>query len=99
MWREYLDLLEGRSQDISGDFSVDPETGEVLHAGKQTLSEIKTFPRPDPVLLAVQTALAKGSVVAIDQSSRAPPLSVPVKAESCNCISSIDWCADCCRVS
>jgi hypothetical protein len=29
----------------------------------------------------VQTALAKGSVVAIDQSSRAPPLSAPVKAE------------------
>jgi hypothetical protein len=29
----------------------------------------------------VQIALAKGSVVAIDQSSRAPPLSAPVKAE------------------
>ena len=80
-WREYLDLLEGHSQGISGDVNVDPETGEVLHAGGQTLSEAKMFPRPDPVLLAVQTALAKGSIVAIDQSSRAPPLSAPVKAE------------------
>jgi hypothetical protein len=81
MWREYLDLLEGHSQVMSREVSVDPETGEVLHAGEQTLSEAKIFPRPDPVLLAVQTALAKGSVVAIDQSGRAPPLSVPVKAE------------------
>ena len=45
------------------------------HLRKQSL------PRPDPVLLAVQTVLAKGSVVAVDQSSRAPPLSAPVKAE------------------
>jgi hypothetical protein len=81
MWREYLHLLEGRAQGISGDVSVDPETGEVLHAGGQTHSEVKIFPRPEPVLLAVQIALAKGSVVAVDQSDRAPPLSVPLKAE------------------
>jgi len=81
MWREYLELLDGHSRGISGDVNVDPETGEVLHAGEQTLSEVEIFPRPDPVLLAAQTALAKGSVVAMDQSSRAPPLSAPVKAE------------------
>jgi hypothetical protein len=32
-------------------------------------------------LLAVQTVLATGSVVAVDEASRAPPLSAPVKAE------------------
>lgn len=81
MWSDYLDLLQARALGKSGGVSVDAETGELKVAGEQTLTEAKIFPRPDPLLLAVQIALAKGNVVAIDQSSRAPPLSAPVKPE------------------
>ncbi|MGA2491574.1 MAG: hypothetical protein ABSF67_01340 [Roseiarcus sp.] len=81
IWNDYLDLLQGRALAKSGGVSADAETGELKVTGELTLTEAKIFPRPDPLLLAVQIALAKGTIVAIDQSSRAPPLSAPVKPE------------------
>ena len=81
LWREYLDLLDGRGKGVPKDILIEPETGEVNSAAEPTPSDLRVFPRPDPVLLAVQAVLAKGSVVAIDQANRAPPLSAPVKAE------------------
>lgn len=81
LWREYIDLLDRWDKGVSREVLVDPKTGEVESAVEPTPSEARVFPRPDPVLLAVQTVLAKGSVVAVDEASRAPPLSAPVKAE------------------
>jgi hypothetical protein len=81
LWQEYIDLLDRWDKRVSGDVLVDPKTGEVKGAAEPTPSEARVFPRSDPVLLAVQTVLAKGSVVAIDEATRAPPLSAPVKAE------------------
>jgi hypothetical protein len=81
LWRQYLDMLDSAEEGRRAEIVVDSETGEVTRGSEPTPSEAKTFPRPDPVLLAVQTALAKGSVIALDRSSRAPPLDAPVKAE------------------
>ena len=77
VYRSLGSLGQGRVREVL----VDPKTGEVESAVEPTPSKTRIFPRPDPVLLAVQTVLAKGSVVAIDEASRAPPLSAPVKAE------------------
>jgi hypothetical protein len=74
-------LLDANKEGRRAEIVVDSETGEVTSGSGPTPSEANTFPRPDPVLLAVQTVLAKGSVIALDRSSRAPPLDTPVKAE------------------
>ena len=61
---------------------INAETGEVEARDRtNTVAHGQRSRRPDPVLLAVQTVLAKGSVVAPDRASRAPPLDAPVKAE------------------
>ena len=81
LWRKYLEILDRRDQHSVEEVAIHPETGEVEWATDPLPSHTKVFPSPDPVLLAVQTVLAKGSVVAPDRSSRAPPLEAPVKAE------------------
>jgi hypothetical protein len=80
-WREYLELLDSHEQGSATEPVIDAETGEVEQAAEPTPLCTTGFPRPDPVLLEVQTVLAKGSVVALDRASRAPPLDAPVKAE------------------
>lgn len=80
LWRAYLALLNAGEHE-KPQILVDVETGEVEQAIEPTPSIAGSFPRPDPVLLEVQTVLAKGSVVALDRSSRVPPLDAPVKAE------------------
>jgi hypothetical protein len=81
LWREYLAVLDSRDQEFAEELVVNVETGEVEQAAEPTPSRKAVFPRPDPVLLEVQTALAKGAIVALDRASRAPPLDAPVKAE------------------
>ena len=81
LWREYLEVLDGRDQDPAAVPVINAETGEVECAAEPTPSRTAIFPRPDPILLEVQTVLAKGNVVALDRASRAPPLDAPVKAE------------------
>ena len=81
LWREYLDVLDRREQENTAEPVIDAKTGEVGSAAEPTPSEAMNFPQPDPVLLEIQTVLGKGSVVALDDADRAPPLSAPVKAE------------------
>jgi hypothetical protein len=81
LWRQYLELLDGSDTEKRQEVVVDPKTGEIESAAEPTPSAANTFPRVDPVLLAVQTVLAKGSVVALDKFSRAPPLDAPLKPE------------------
>ncbi len=81
LWRQYLKLLDDREQTERVAIIIDPETGDVTAGPEPTPSQAKTFPQPDPVLLAVQTVVARGSVIALDRANRAPPLDAPVKAE------------------
>jgi hypothetical protein len=80
LWREYLELLDACEVGTPAEIVVDAATGEVKSKSEPTPSEAETFPRPDPVILEVQTVLSKGSVIALDRSNRAPPLDAPVKA-------------------
>ena len=80
LWRDYLATLDDDTS-AAASVTVDPDTGEVQSSAEKTPSQSGAFPQPDRVLQAVQIALAKGNVVALDRSSRAPPLSAPVKAE------------------
>jgi hypothetical protein len=81
LWRQYLELLNTGDDGAPHEALVNPETGEITTESEFTPSEAQMFPCPDPVLLEVQTVLAKGSVIALDRASRAPPLDAPVKAE------------------
>ncbi|MGE4043549.1 MAG: hypothetical protein AB7F35_01755 [Acetobacteraceae bacterium] len=81
LWREYLELLDAHDRESTVGPIINADTGEVEQAAEPTPSRTTDFPRPDPVLLDVQTVLAKGSVVALDRASRSPPLDAPVKAE------------------
>lgn len=76
-----LELLDAGEHQTPIEVVVDEETGEVECPTEPTPSMAGTFPRADPVLLEVQTVLTRGCVVALDRSSRAPPLAAPVKAE------------------
>jgi len=80
LWRDYLAKLEAAEAAQPGP-AVDPETGEVDHPTDPPPSKQKIFPQPDPVLLAVQLAMAKGSLVALDRVDRIPPLDMPVRPE------------------
>jgi hypothetical protein len=84
MWREYLKTLdEAVPIDVNPDaeITVDPDTGEIKDAPELTPTQAKAIAQIDPVLLAVQAALAKGTLVSIDRVGRAPPLDMPVRAE------------------
>ncbi len=69
---------------------MNPETGAVDHPtdpppSKQVVTVAgiarSIFPRPDPVLLSLQTALAKGSLVSLDRVDWIPPLDMPIRPE------------------
>ncbi len=83
MWQEHLDLLDNPQAESGAGaaVTVDPQTGEVTSVPEPLPPMASNFPKPDPVLLAVQSVLAKGSVVALDRLSLAPPLAAPVKAD------------------
>ncbi|HUY05079.1 MAG TPA: hypothetical protein VMV33_17515 [Rhodocyclaceae bacterium] len=80
LWRVYLATLDDDAP-ATAIVTTDLSTGEVHSSAEATPSQSGEFPQPDPVLQAVQIALAKGSVVALDRAGRAPPLSAPLKAE------------------
>lgn len=89
LWRAYLAKL-AEAEAAQPAPVVDPKTGAVDHPtdpppSKQVISVAgvvrSAFPRPDPVLLLVQTALAKGSLVALDRVDRIPPLDMPIRPE------------------
>jgi hypothetical protein len=89
LWRDYLAKLAAVQSEQPAPV-VNPETGAVDHPtdpppSKQVIrvaDVVRTiFPRPDPVLLAVQTAMAKGSLVSLDRVDRIPPLDMPIRPE------------------
>ena len=81
-WGEYLKVLDGQDQDHSAaEPVIDPDTGEVEQAAEPTPSKLKSFPQPDPVFQAVQTAMAKGALVSLERVDRIPPIDVPIRPE------------------
>lgn len=81
LWREYLEVLDGCDQESAAEPVIDADTGEIAQAVELTPSKLKAFPQPDPVFLAVQTAMAKGALVSLDRVDRIPPIDVPIRPE------------------
>ena len=67
LWRQYLEVLDGRDKDPAAEPVINADTGEVEQAAEATPSKLNVFPQPDPVFLAVQTAMTKGALVSLDQ--------------------------------
>ncbi|MBU8541698.1 hypothetical protein [Falsiroseomonas tokyonensis] len=89
LWRDYLAKLAAVESEQPAPV-VDPETGAVDHPtdpppSKQVITVAgvarATFPQPDPVLLAVQAAMARGALVSLDRVDRIPPLDLPIRPE------------------
>ncbi|MBR0670697.1 hypothetical protein [Neoroseomonas soli] len=89
LWRDYLAKLAAAEAEQPAPV-VDSETGAVDHPtdpppSKQVVTVAgivrRIFPRPDPVLLSLQAALAKGSLVSLDRVDRIPPLDMPIRPE------------------
>lgn len=89
LWRDYLAKLAAEDAARPAPV-VNAETGAVDNPtdpppSKQVIKvggvARPTFPRPDPVLLAVQAVLAKGSLVSLDRVDRIPPLDMPIRPE------------------
>lgn len=89
LWRDYLAKLAAAEAEQPAP-TVDPETGAVDHPtdpppSKRVITVAGVarpiFPQPDPVLLAVQTAMAKGSFVSLDQVGRIPPIDMSIRPE------------------
>jgi len=81
LWQKYLEVLDGRDQDPAAEPVINADTGEVEQAAEPTPSNLKDFPRPDPVFSAVQTEMAKGALVSLEQVDRIPPIDVPIRSE------------------
>lgn len=89
LWRDYLAKLAAAEAEQPAPV-VNPETGAVDHPtdpppSKRVMTVAGVarpiFPQPDPVLLAVQTAMAKGSFVSLDQVGRIPPIDMSIRPE------------------
>lgn len=84
MWREYLKTLHdavSRGLDLDAEVKADPETGEIVAAPERTPTQTGALPKPDPVLLSVQTVLSRGTLVSIERVGRAPPLNMPIRPD------------------
>lgn len=89
LWRDYLAKLAAAEAEQPAPV-VNPETGAVDHPtdpppSKRVINVAGVarpiFPQPDPVLLAVQAAMARGSLVSLDRVDRIPPLDMPIRPE------------------
>ena len=82
LWQEYLAVLDGRDWEHVAEPVINPKTGEVDSATEPSSSKQVVFPQPDPVLLAVKTAMAKGALVSLDQVGRSRPSTCPYLRQS-----------------
>ncbi len=86
LWEQYRAAFVGDSLFTTGlpHVSVDPETGEVTATDAATGAPVAApsatlnLPKVDPVAHEAMALLARGTLIAVDKSTRAKPLDVPI---------------------